>query len=104
MFNKISCIVLFIIKDGEMNKMRNKNKPPLNAGLQKAIQTIGNQSALARSIGIKQQNVSWWVNKSGIIPAEYVLPIEEATRKAGNIVTRQELRSDIYPHIKKEAA
>lgn len=104
MFNKISCIVPFIIKDGESNKMKNKNTPPLNVGLQKAIKVMGNQSALARSVGIKQQNVSWWVNRSGIIPAEYVLLIEEATREAGNIVTRQELRSDIYPSKNCEAA
>ena len=84
--------------------MANKRKPPLNVGLSKAIKVIGNQSALAKSIGIKQQNVSWWVNKSGVIPAEYVLPIESATLKAGSVVTRQELRPDIYPNPKQTEA
>jgi DNA-binding transcriptional regulator YdaS (Cro superfamily) len=37
------------------------------------------------------------LNKQRRAPAEWVLPIERATREAGNEVSRHELRPDIYP-------
>lgn len=61
--------------------------------LEKAIDILGSQSALARAIGTLPQNVSYWV-KNGWVPAEAVLPIEKATKKK---VRRYELRPDIYP-------
>jgi len=77
--------------------MKNTTLITSNDVLEKAIKTMGSQSVLARAIGISQQNVSWWLNKSGVVPAEYVLPIEEATKSAGEMVTRHELRPDLYP-------
>jgi DNA-binding transcriptional regulator YdaS (Cro superfamily) len=71
-----------------------------NKGLMKAIKVLGNQSNLAKAIGTNQQNVSWWVNKSGVIPAEFVLIIEQVTKRAGNEVSRHELRTDLYPKTK----
>jgi DNA-binding transcriptional regulator YdaS (Cro superfamily) len=57
----------------------------------KAVRTAGSQKALARAIGVKQQNVHYWLKKK-YPPGEYVLPIERATG-----VPRYELRPDLYP-------
>ncbi|REG85621.1 MULTISPECIES: transcriptional regulator [Gammaproteobacteria] len=62
--------------------------------LLRAINILGGQSALARSINTKQQNVWFWLNKSGRVPAEFVLSIEQETKGQ---VTRSQLRPDIYP-------
>ena len=48
--------------------------------LRRVIDLVGGQSALARAINSKQQNVWFWLNKSGRVPAEFVLPIEQATQ------------------------
>lgn len=61
--------------------------------LERAIQQVGGQSALARAIGVKQGHVWQWLNKTRV-PAEYVLRIESATEGR---VSRHELRPDIYP-------
>ncbi|MFA5494229.1 MAG: helix-turn-helix domain-containing protein [Porticoccaceae bacterium] len=68
--------------------------PQTQEQLKRAIDLLGGQSALARAINTKQQNVWFWLNKSGRVPAEFVLPIEQAT---GGEVTRTQLRPDIYP-------
>ena len=47
--------------------------------LEKAIEISGSQSGLARKIGVKQANIWWWLNKSKVIPSQYVLPISKAT-------------------------
>lgn len=66
-----------------------------SSALAKAIQICGSQAALATKIGATQQRVSLWLKKPKCgVPAEYVLPIERATRSA---VTRFELRPDLYP-------
>ena len=65
-----------------------------NAALQKAIDAMGGQSALARALGLPQQNIWWWLNKMDRVPAEQAVPIERATNGA---VTRRELRPDLYP-------
>nr|WP_245832097.1 YdaS family helix-turn-helix protein [Solemya velesiana gill symbiont] len=41
--------------------------------LRRAIDLVGGQSALARAINSKQQNVWFWLNESGRVPAEFVL-------------------------------
>lgn len=52
-----------------------------------------NQSELARICGVSQPTVWGWVNKGrGMIPAEYVIAVENATG-----VSRHALRPDIYP-------
>ena len=62
--------------------------------LERAIELVGGQSALARACGIKQGHVWAWLNKTSKCPAEHVLSIEEAT---GGTVTRHQLRPDLYP-------
>ena len=83
-----------------------KDCVPKNVALNKAVQLFKFQSALAKEIGVKQQNIWHWLNKTGVVPAEHVLKIEMATRKKGDVVTRHELRPDIYPIVypRKEAS
>ena len=60
--------------------------------LEQAIAVAGGQSALARAIGVAQQNVHGWLRKSGgRVPAEHVLAIERATG-----VSRHDLRPDVF--------
>lgn len=65
--------------------------------LQKAVDVVGSQAALARAIGKKQQHVQYWLKTK--VPGEYVIQIEKATEGQ---VTRHELRPDLYP-IEKAA-
>lgn len=60
-------------------------------GLTLAIAAAGNQSKLARALNKKPQVISYWWNKGGRIPAEYVPDVEKATG-----VPRHELRPDLY--------
>lgn len=69
--------------------MNTKNIVALN----RAIEFLGGQSALARACGVKQGHVWHWLNKSRKVPADYVLTIEAATNGA---VSRYELRPDIF--------
>lgn len=65
---------------------------PLQA-LQKAIDSAGNRSKLAKKLGIdKPQNISVWVNRDKKAPAKYVAKISEVTG-----VPCYELRPDIFP-------
>ena len=65
---------------------------PKECGLQKAVDIIGSQTALARLLGVKQQHVYYWLKKN--VPANRVLQIERALHGR---VTRYELRPDLYP-------
>lgn len=62
--------------------------------LKLAVTILGSQQATAEAIGIKQQSVSDVIRGGRRAPAEWVLPIERATRGK---VTRHELRPDLYP-------
>lgn len=62
--------------------------------LERAIQILGSQAALAGAVGVTQQAVSYWLRNGGKVAAEFVLPIERATESQ---VTRTELRPDLYP-------
>jgi DNA-binding transcriptional regulator YdaS (Cro superfamily) len=65
-------------------------------GLARAVEILGTQVALASSLGLRQSTIWHWL-KAGKPPAEWVLPIERATREAGQEVSRHDLRPDIYP-------
>ena len=62
--------------------------------IERAVEIIGSQSAVARIFGIKPQAVQLWCS-TGKVPAERVLEIERATN---GDVSRHELRPDIYPN------
>ena len=74
--------------------MSYKNDDRQRQSLERAIEIVGSQSALARICDVKQGHVWAWLNKTGRCPAKHVLAVEEAT--AGEI-TRHQLRPDIYP-------
>ena len=61
--------------------------------LQKAVVIAGGQTALAKKVGVKQQNISWWITRSRKVPAERCIAIEAATHGA---VTRHDLRPDVF--------
>lgn len=61
------------------------------SSVQVAIDAAGGQAALARMIGIKRVSVHQWKTR-GVIPAERVLAVEQATG-----VPRHVLRPDLYP-------
>lgn len=61
--------------------------------LLRAVEIVGGQTALADVLGIKQQNVWSWLNRTKRCPPEYVLRVEAAT---GGAVTRYQLRPDVY--------
>jgi len=68
------------------------------AALKNAIAIAGSQSALARILGTRQSTVSAWLLRGTPLPAERVLPIEEATG-----VSRHDLRPDLYPREESPA-
>jgi DNA-binding transcriptional regulator YdaS (Cro superfamily) len=59
--------------------------------IERAVEKAGGQIALAKLTGVSYQAVQKWL-RTGSVPAERVLPIEEATG-----VSRHDLRPDIYP-------
>lgn len=73
----------------------------MNNLIDKAVKICGSQTALANIVGVKQQYVWNWLNKNKSVPAEYVIPIEKATKGE---ITRHELRPDIYPSEEQKTA
>lgn len=72
--------------------------------LQKAIGVAGGQTALARALGVRQGHVWAWLNRTGKVPANHCLRIEEVTKGK---VTRYDLRPDVFgpaPKTSKKAA
>ncbi len=61
--------------------------------LRRACEVAGGQKPLADRIGTTQSQVWYWLERSKKgVPAEFVLPIEQATG-----VPRGELRPDLWP-------
>lgn len=59
------------------------------AALQRAIKIVGDQTALAKSLGVSPQAVCQWDQ----VPPRRVLKIEELCQGK---ITRHDLRPDIY--------
>lgn len=78
--------------------MATKSLTPDKAALSEAIEAIGGQAAFAKALAkalkrpVSQQWVSAVLNRPQKTPAEWVLPIERATR-----VQRHRVRPDLYP-------
>ena len=68
----------------------------MKTSIQKAVDLVGGQTALAIICGVKQAHVWQWLNttKDGV-SAERVIDVAKATDWQ---VTPHELRPDIYPH------
>lgn len=67
--------------------------------LARAIRIIGSQQAAATVVGVTQQyisDVARGVRRNGIVPAEWCIPLESATRSKGEVVPRWELRPDLF--------
>lgn len=58
-----------------------------------AIQIVGSQSALARAIHVRQQDVWYWLNRAKAIPAKHAKAIESAT---GGRVSCYQLCPDVF--------
>lgn len=58
--------------------------------IQKAIETAGGSSALAKKLGVYPSNVNYWMNYG--LPAKWVIPVEKLTG-----VSRHDLNPTIYP-------
>jgi DNA-binding transcriptional regulator YdaS (Cro superfamily) len=69
--------------------------------LREAIQILGSQSATARVVGVKQPSVNWMARHGRKVPAEWCIPLEQATQ---GHVTRHQLRPDLYPTNDTQAA
>jgi DNA-binding transcriptional regulator YdaS (Cro superfamily) len=63
-----------------------------NDALDRAIEIVGSQQALADGLNIKSPSISGW-RQSGKVPVERCAAIEAAT---GGRVTRNELRPDVF--------
>lgn len=62
--------------------------------LERAVQIVGGQTALAKVIGTKQANVWNWLNRpTSKVPPEFCAAIEAATEGE---VTRRMLRPDVF--------
>ena len=80
--------------------------------LERAIEVVGTQTALASAVGGKVQtgHVYYWL-KAGSVPAEYCPAIERATRAAAAergddslIVRCEDLRPDVSWDVLREQA
>lgn len=58
--------------------------------LDRAVEAVGSQLALANALGIKSPSISGWYDRKKI-PVERVIAIESATG-----VSRHELRPDVF--------
>jgi DNA-binding transcriptional regulator YdaS (Cro superfamily) len=65
----------------------------MNQIIQKAIDSVGSQAALARAIGVSSAFVNDMVSGKKPVPAERCIAIESAT---GATVTRYDLRPDVF--------
>lgn len=61
--------------------------------IQKAVELVGSQKALADQIGLSQQGVSWLLNDATQVSAEIAIKIERATRGE---VSKEQLRPDLF--------
>lgn len=59
--------------------------------LERAVDKVGGQSKLAKSLGVTPMAVSLWKKRG--VPPERCIPIERAT---GGVVTRYQLRPDVF--------
>lgn len=62
------------------------------ASLDTLLDRVGSLSQLARDLSITPQAIDGW-KRRGKVPAERVLDVERVT---GGLITRYELRPDIY--------
>lgn len=69
--------------------------------IERAIETCGNASRLATSLGVSVQAVCFWRDGKRGVPVDKCAEIERAT---GGAVTRRDLRPDDWQRIWPELA
>jgi DNA-binding transcriptional regulator YdaS (Cro superfamily) len=62
--------------------------------IQKAISILGSQAAVARALGVKPPNVTYWA-ESGVVPYNHVLKLCAACKWQ---VTPHQLNPAVYPN------
>lgn len=68
---------------------------PRKTALKRAIDLVGGQNELAKSLGVYQSRVNNWLNRDiQGVPAEFCATIEKLTEGA---VTCHQLRPDCFP-------
>lgn len=70
--------------------------------LRAAKRILGSESAVAEVVGVKQPSVNYILNKADKVPAEWCIPLERATAAKGEIISRHQLRPDLYPVADEE--
>ncbi|WP_419797271.1 MAG: transcriptional regulator [Terasakiella sp.] len=68
--------------------------------MERAFKIVGSRAAMARELNLSQSACYQWEK----CPPERVLDIENLTQQAGEIVTRYELRPDIFGKSPPSAA
>ena len=63
------------------------------SAIQKAVDAVGSQAALAKAIGISPAVVWQWLKGRRPVAAQHCIPIETATAGA---VNRYDLRPDVF--------
>lgn len=64
----------------------------IKTGIQRVIDIVGTQTALAIKLKVKPQTVSFWVAR-GIVPGKKCRAIEKLV---GGAVSRRELNKDVF--------
>lgn len=65
----------------------------MNQNIQKAVEVLGSQAAMAKAVGVSQPFVNDMLHSRKRVPAELCQKMEAATNGA---VTRYELRPDVF--------
>jgi DNA-binding transcriptional regulator YdaS (Cro superfamily) len=79
-----------------LHKLKQLLYASLMSPLQRAVDLLKTQAALAAAIGVKQQHIWNWLNRPGHVPPEHCAAIEAAS---GGQVRRCDLRPDDWHRI-----
>jgi DNA-binding transcriptional regulator YdaS (Cro superfamily) len=69
--------------------------------LARCIDILGGQGPTGSVVGRTQTAISECLRKGKKVPAEWCIPLETATRGAGEEISRHQLRPDLYPKAAK---
>jgi len=72
----------------------------MNTLIEKSIKICGSQTALAKAIDARQQDVWNWLNEKYSVTPKYASRIEVAT---GGKVTAHQFHPDIFPQTQQSA-
>ena len=74
--------------------------PMRKKSLQRIIDRVGGQPAVARELDVAQQTVSWWLNNH--VPAKWVPALVKLDAKHGGNTRPNQIRPDIYVELRAE--